>query len=109
MSECDVEKMGEMMSREMTEDDYLNLLGEKLEREINKTPTGDLRNLLTELNIVLQTKPGPDTSGQDLLEKITYDYFLGRWIDENDVDLHTLRITLHYMRKLAREHFNLDK
>jgi hypothetical protein len=56
MSDSDVSQMEEMMSREMTEDDYLNLLRERLEREINKTPTGDLRNLLTELNIVFQTK-----------------------------------------------------
>ena len=40
----------------MIEEDYIPLIEQKLEKQIEKTPTGNLRDLLTELNILFKSK-----------------------------------------------------
>ena len=56
MSDSDLTQINEMMSREMTEADYLNALEQKLEREIKRTPPGRWENLLVELNILFKSR-----------------------------------------------------
>jgi len=71
----------------------------RLEAEINETPSGELRNLLCDANILLQKNSliSPDTSNQ---KELLMDYELKIWINPTKQMIDTAeKIVDNYLRR----------
>jgi hypothetical protein len=66
----------------------------------------DCEELETKLSIPMDAEVKPESTVKDFLDnKLTHKYLTDRW-DLGEIE--NLSTALHYIRKLVREHFNIE-